>query len=256
MKHLMQQFEKPVLSPNLPKNQVKSVAINYNAKETKIALNKLGIDCIEICPNSNIISSVSSHPDIRIMHYWNNILYCDNSINTALDDFSLIRRIGEELQEKYPYDVKLNCVRINDKLICNKNTISREILEQAERDNLKIINTKQGYTKCSICVVDENCIITDDESIYKSTQNYFDDVLLISKGSIKLEGMNYGFIGGATGKLNKNVLAFNGRLDSHPDSNGIIDILSKYNVKPIELINNRLTDIGSIIPLTEIKNQK
>ncbi len=252
MKHLMQQFENPVLSPNLPKNQVKSVAINYNAKKTQKSLNKLGIDCLEILPNSKISSSVSSHPDIRIMHYWNNILYCDNSIIIKEHRNFLIRRIGEEIQEKYPYDVKLNCVCINDKLICNKNTISKEILEQAESDNLKIINTKQGYTKCSICVVDENCIITDDESIYKSTQNYFDDVLFISKGSIKLEGMNYGFIGGATGKLNKNVLAFNGRLDSHPNCNEIIDILSKYNVKPIELINDRLTDIGSIIPLTEI----
>ena len=63
--------------------------------------------------------------------------------------------------------------------------------------------------------------------------------------------MNYGFIGGATGKTGKNKLAVNGRLDNHPDCNKIIDFLYKYNITPVELINDVITDIGSIIPLLE-----
>ena len=58
-------------------------------------------------------------------------------------------------------------------------------------------------------------------------------------------------IGGATGKTGKNKLAVNGRLDSHPDCNKIIDFLHKYNITPVELINDVITDIGSIIPLLE-----
>ena len=147
--------------------------------------------------------------------------------------------------------MKWYCSKISNKLICNTKTVSKRILEEAEKASLNIINVNQGYTKCSICVLTEKAIITDDESVYKSTQNFFDDVLLISKGSIRLETKDYGFIGGATGKLAKNIIAFNGRVDSHADHNIIIDILNKYSIVPLELISASLEDIGSIIPLYE-----
>ncbi len=124
-------------------------------------------------------------------------------------------------------------------------------MNPAEKDGLTIIPVKQGYTKCSICIADENSIITDDESIFKSAQNYFDDILLISKGSVRLKEMNYGFIGGCTGKIDKNKIAFNGRIESHDDHNLIIDFLDRHNITAVELLNDRLTDIGSIIPVCE-----
>lgn len=193
----MQQY-KSVSNPNLPDNDVTMVAVGSKYFETINALNQSGINTLNITQNSHLPDYLSYHSDLSIMHYSDNTLYCDNGIKVGeLQNFFNVIPIGEYLTDKYPYDCLLNCVRINDKLICNKKIISKSVLNAAYQDDLTIINVNQGYTKCSVCVVDYNCIITDDESVYKSTQNYFNDVLLISKGSIRLEGANYGFIGGA-----------------------------------------------------------
>ena len=55
-------------------------------------------------------------------------------------------------------------------------------------------------------------------------------------------------------KINKNVIAFNGRIESHTDHNKIIDFMAKHNMDIIELNNDRLTDIGGIIPLCEAED--
>lgn len=74
---------------------------------------------------------------------------------------------------------------------------------------------------------------------------------MLSKGQIKLIGHEYGFIGGCCGFIDKNLLAFNGRLDTIDDADKIKDFLGKYNVKYIELTDAPLTDIGGIVPLFE-----
>lgn len=107
------------------------------------------------------------------------------------------------------------------------------------------------YSRCSVCVINENAIITDDISVFTAAQNFLSDVLFISKGSIRLDGYDYGFIGGCCGKIDKNKIAFNGRIDSHKDYKLIIDFITKHGVDCIELNNNVLTDIGGILPLIE-----
>lgn len=251
----MQQY-KTINNPNLPDNDVLAVAVGSKYIETINSLSNLGINSFKITQNSRIPDYLSYHADLNIMHFNDNTLYFDNGIIVGeLQKFFNVTPIGECSYNKYPGDCLLNSVRINDKLIYNEKAVSKDILNAAYNSGLTLIKVNQGYTKCSVCVVDDNCIITDDESVFKSTQNFFDDVLLISKGSIRLEGTNYGFIGGATGKIGKNKLAFNGRIDSHSDCNRIIDLLSKYNIEVVELNNDRLYDIGSIIPLLQ-KNEK
>lgn len=116
-----------------------------------------------------------------------------------------------------------------------------------------MIPVKQGYSKCSICVVNESAVITDDESVFAAAGNFLNDVLFVSKGSIGLKGYNYGFIGGCSGKISDNKIAFNGRIESHTDSNQIIDFLQKHSVEPVELTNSKLLDIGGILPLMQRK---
>ena len=81
------------------------------------------------------------------------------------------------------------------------------MLEFAENEGLNVINVNQGYSGCSVCVINDSAIITDDESIFTAAQNFLNDVLLIQKGSIRLNGYNYGFIGGCCGKISKNKLS-------------------------------------------------
>ncbi len=249
----LQPDERIIVSPNLPKNRVTAAAISESAGESIKKLNFLGIKTVIIKANNKLNECVKSHPDVRFLILPNKSLLCFKEEYYSFCQLSgfEVYSIPEEIKKDYPHDVRLNCAVIGNKIICNKKTVSSKIIEFAENRSMDIINVNQGYSKCSVCVLNENAIITDDLSIYRAAQNFFNDVLLISKGSIGLKGADYGFIGGCTGKLGKNKLAFNGRIESHTEHNKIIDILNKYNIEPIELNNEKLIDIGGIIPLAE-----
>ena len=126
------------------------------------------------------------------------------------------------------------------------------ILEYLDKFNIKKINVKQGYCKCSICIVDENSIITSDEGIHKEVIKYGIDSLLIEKGYIDLFDLDYGFIGGCSGLISKDTLSFFGDIKKHPDYNRILEFVNKKNKKIISLSNEKLLDLGSLIPLCTI----
>lgn len=239
--------------PNLPQGRVVLAAVSAEAGESIKKLNSLDIETIEIPANPLLPKPVNSHADLQLLHFAPNIMFAQNE-HLFLGEMAekiKVRRIMSNAGNKYPEDVKLNCAVIGDKIICNKKTIAPEILDAAEKLGLTIINVNQGYSKCSICVVNENAIITDDESIFAAAGNFLNDALFVSKGSIRLDGYNYGFIGGCCGKIDKDIIAFNGAIESHKDYKKIIDFLNRNSVKLIELNNERLNDIGGILPLCE-----
>lgn len=245
---------KYVKKPNLPQSRVGAVAISSCAVDSVRALNEMGIETYLIKPDSRLPEPINSHADIQLLHIGNNRLFVQNEhlcTGESESDFEKIL-ISEIPGSKYPDDVRLNCTLIGDKIICNRKTVSAEIMKYAELNGLTVINTNQGYSRCSVCVVNENAIITDDKSIFTATQNFLNDVLFISKGSIRLDGYDCGFIGGCCGKIDKDKLAFNGMIESHKDYKEIIDFLNRNGVSCIELNNKPLTDIGGILPLTEI----
>jgi hypothetical protein len=253
MKHSMHPF-KFVKKPNLPQSRAGVVAISEKATEAIATLNKMGIETLKISPDLRLPEPVNSHADLQLLHLTENtIIFQNEHLCTGESELNFyIRKISQIPGNKYPDDVRLNCAIIGNKIICNKKTIAREILEYAESSGLTVINVNQGYTRCSTCVVNENAIITDDISVFSAAQNFFDDALLISKNSIRLDGYDYGFIGGSCGKIDKDKIAFNGAIESHRDYKLIIDFLQRNNTECIELHRNRLTDIGGILPLTEI----
>ena len=63
--------------------------------------------------------------------------------------------------------------------------------------------------------------------------------------------MTLGFIGigGCCGLIDKDVLAFTGRLDSLDFEKPIRDFLDKHGVRIVELTQNPMLDIGGILPL-------
>lgn len=244
---------KYIEKPNLPQGRVTLAAISAEAGESIQKLHSLGIETINIKPDLRLPAPVNSHADLQMLHLGNSDIFCHNEhlfIGESEQKFNIIN-ISSTAGNSYPDDVKLNCTIIGDKLICNKKTVAYEVLEYADSNGLTVINVNQGYTRCSICVVNENAIITDDESIFTAAGNFLNDVLFISKGSIGLNGYSYGFIGGCCGKIDKNKIAFNGAIESHKDYKKIIDFMSKHNIECVELNQKRLYDIGGILPLCE-----
>lgn len=240
--------------PNLPQKQVSKIIIgsDYNAEIYK-NLEKLGIEPIFTTKSTNVRQGIQNHADL---------VYCPLSA-----DFCLVSKEQMELKEKlislgynvdtidedlgynYPNDVFLNCVVIGKHIFHNPDTVSDKIRKFIKISELNEITVKQGYTKCSIAVVSDEAFITDDISIGSRGDEFGFDVLVIDKGDIKLKNFNYGFIGGATGKIAEDKILFTGKLEKLSDCDRIKKFLYKHNVEPIELTNGEVEDIGSIFPL-------
>lgn len=255
MKHLKLQSEcvEFVKNPNLPASKAAVVAINARAGEAINKLTDMGIYCIKINGDNRLPEPVKYHADMQLLHTGENGMFCQKE-HLFIGEFEKIfsmQEIAKECSYKYPDDVLLNCTIIGDKLICNTRTVAKEILEYAEKCNLTVISVNQGYSRCSVCVINENAIITDDESIYRAAGNFLNDVLLVSKNSIGLKGYNYGFIGGCSGKIDKDKIAFNGEIEYHSDYKLIVDFLNKHKIEAVELKKGRLEDIGGILPLMQ-----
>jgi len=146
---------------------------------------------------------------------------------------------------EYPRDIGLNAAVVGDCIICSAKHTNELILERAN----KIIDVKQGYAKCSVCVAGENAIITSDISIYGAAVKNDIDALLIGSGHIDLNGYNCGFIGGCSGLINKNKLAFTGNIALHPDYEAIKNFCGGRGVEIVSLSDEKLYDYGSMFVL-------
>ena len=235
---------------NLPDKKVKTVLIGRHEQIIE-ELNSLGIETIVLEDNPDIDFSVRNHADMAALHLGENRIILDKRQSSAAEKLeSMGFAVGfteRNISGSYPDDIRLNCAVIGNKMICGKKWSEPALLaEPFER-----IMVNQGYCKCSVCVLTENAIITDDESIFRKTRNIF-DVLLIEKGDILLDGKDYGFIGGASAKLSGNAITFFGSLKFHRDGDKIRAFIEKHGLKCIELFDGKLTDIGSVVPILEI----
>lgn len=249
---------KYVSSPNLPENPVKYVLISEAADAGVISdLEKSGINALRVKPCGDILPSVSSHADMLFHHIGNNKLFYYKSSDVKL--YNKLKGLGFELtsirnklSRKYPLDVPLNSAIIGNYLFCRKDSTAKELMNFYSDKGVHIINIKQGYSKCSICVVDENSIITSDSGIAAAAEKCGMDVLKIRVGYIALKGCGYGFIGGCCGKLSKDIIAFCGDVTKHPDFPAMYNFIGRHSVS-VKILgqNTCLNDVGGIIPLIE-----
>ncbi len=254
--HMKRQSDRGFIkNSNLPTGEVTAVVISVEATQAIKTLTSFGIDIISVNRNNFLPAPVASHADLQLLHLKENkfLLSSEHLFTGELQNKINAENIGARLGNKYPDDVLLNCKIIGSNIILNKRTVAREVLDFACNEGLNIIDVNQGYSGCSICVINESAIITDDESIFRAAQNFLNDVLFISKGSIRLKGYGYGFIGGCCGKISDNKLAVNGRIESHNDYKLITDFCAKHNVDIVELTDEQITDIGGILPICEKK---
>lgn len=238
--------------PNLPEGQV-CFAVTGDYPEITAVLNDLGIRTCSF-RNENLSPEVSRHSDMLICHTGENRIFAD-----PLQDMSVLLNEGfsvsasERLSEKYPLDVKLNTAVSGNYFICNRKTVDKSLFDTLIKYGKTPVFVNQGYTKCSVCFIRENAVITEDGSIYEALKKTDTDVLLISKGDIYLSEKHHGFFGGCTGKTDRNTLAVTGELKYHRDGNKILEFCAKHSVSVKELTKGIITDIGGILPLKEMR---
>ena len=152
----------------------------------------------------------------------------------------------------YPSDSAYNVGIVGKKCFLNKSVCDEHLYEILISEGYEIINVNQGYTKCSICPVDEKSFITGDKGIAAAGENAGLDVLLISNDNIFLQGYKNGFFGGSAGMCSKDELLINGDINTLPDYSRIKKFLQKRSIRIKSIKEGEVTDIGSIIPLTVI----
>lgn len=229
-----------------------ALASNLSAEGKRVLLSK-GIGILEPPVNDSVSLPVKHHSDLSFLFDGDSTVFIAKEIENykiILEKIGLsVRVLPQKLGSKYPEDCKLNCVVTDKFIICNIDTVSSDVLQYFIRKGKEIISVKQGYTKCSVVPLCDEAIITDDKSICNSCTVKGIDVLLVTKGSVRLNGFDYGFIGGASGVIDKHTVAFNGDVTKHSDGEKIIDFLKKYGMSALSLDSGELWDIGSIIPL-------
>ena len=245
---------KPVAIPNLPQNKALHCLIGSENTAESNELTQLGIIPLGVTPNPKLDDEIRSHADMLTFNLGNGkLLTYDECVGELLKGIPSVacEVITKAVKSPYPDDIPLNAAFIGDKIICNKNYVAKEIIDFAECNNIKLIHTNQGYSKCSICVVNENAVITDDDSITTLLNNCQIDVLKIRKGEIYLSDKHYGFIGGASAKLSRDIMYFSGNIKKHSNYNEIIGFLRNYGIYAEFNSQRALKDFGGLIQLTE-----
>lgn len=214
------------------------------SEETKAGLRELGFTVMPTIPVNAVYDQIKGHADIQI-HIVNGRAICAPEVyeyyKKMLPEIDVICG-SKPLGAKYPADIAYNVCGIGGLAICSERYAAPEILRQYK----KILNTRQGYSKCSVCVVSDIAAITADEGIYSLLCKNGIDVLKIRPGFVSLDNMT-GFIGGASGLLRDRLLAFNGDIATHPDCENIKAFCKNSGVDIISLGNGELCDIGSIL---------
>ncbi len=247
------------------KNRVKtSLSMLYNTYMSTICLSAIaniriknylienGHKLIEIKKTGAVYDAVSSHADIYLCNLKNGLVVAGEQlqhIKELLLQYEVSFSVGNShLSCKYPGNIPFNATQIGGYLVHNINYTDQAILRKANEAGLKPLHVKQGYTKCSLAVVDDNSVITSDRGIAAVLTEHGLNVLLISTGHVRLEGFPYGFIGGATGRVHNEII-FNGDLSSHPDFLKIMEFIEQRKLRPVYFKEYPLEDIGSVIQL-------
>ena len=226
-------------------NSISSTALSELKKE--------GFEPVLLPSATYLQEGVASHTDMLIFIGLGKVFCHENYYKNnreIIDEIATLTNCeiclsNEPTGAKYPSDVLFNACLVRNKLICNEKTVSKLILDAARECECEVIRVSQGYTKCSICVVSDNAIITSDNGIAKACRARDIDVLEISEGHISLPPYNFGFIGGASGAYGEKVY-FCGSLGTHPDGEKIKEFCFKHKKIAASLGEGELQDVGSL----------
>ena len=223
----------------------------------KQTLKNLGYELIEIKKSINVYPEISSHVDIFACKVKDKIIVEKSAykmLKNKLNNDENILISGETMiSYDYPNDIKYNVCIVGNKAIHNFKHTDSKITQELEKNNFELINVKQGYSNCSIAVIDEKSIILSDRGLYNNLKNSGLDILFLDYiPDIKLfdENGEYsqkkGFIGGAISRIDENVVVF-GDLDKIDYYGNIRNFIESRNLKIIDFEGLDVVDYGGVI---------
>ena len=258
-----------VEKPNLPEGKVKMVLAGEIYLDT-LRLDRQGIEAIGISKSPFLDAPVAPHADMQVVHLYRDIFveasvesckgnqhYMQNSdvswckANKLVESGVSVLRGDSMLSPEYPACAAYNVLLFGKLAVFNPKCLDSALKKALISLQYQPVFVKQGFSRCSVCVVSQNAVITSDTGIAKALRDCGVDVLLIRPGYIELPGYDTGFIGGASFKISNDTVAFTGRLNVHPDCDQILAFLRKHQMRSCILSSKPIFDIGSAIPMIE-----
>lgn len=219
--------------------------------ESLATLKRLNIRYYKTHSLGFLYKPVNTHPDMQIHFVDDNTAVVAPSVYEyyakTLPSNITIYKGEKDPGRTYPEDCAYNVAKLGKRMIGNLFYVDSVIKYLYTARGFEFINVKQGYTKCNLCIVDNNSVITEDEGLFKNLSNQGINVLKIPHGEVELKFFDNGFIGGATGKISPNKIAFYGDVSKTPYFEQIEGFLSSRDVEMISLSQNTLNDFGSIL---------
>ena len=212
-------------------------------------LNQFG-EVILFSTSGIVDNYLSGHVDLFFTKIGDRLIYAPNTLEKYINE---LKRAGVKLEMgkksvggDYP-DCAIYNAAISGGVVVHKFGITDEVIKLYTQKYLTI-NVKQGMTRCSTLILNNNAVITSDKGIEKECVSKGIDTLFVTPEDIKLPGKPYGLFGGCCG-VHGDKIFINGSLSKKSGGNIIQTFLDKYNMEIIELDDTPLTDIGSIICL-------
>lgn len=232
---------------------------NRMRNKEKNMLKYLGYKLVPLKKSVFVYPEISSHTDIFAIKIGDTLVcekntYEDMEFMLKNSEFNIVSG-KEEVGPQYPQDVKYNVCLFGRYAVHNFKYTDSKVLKMLKDLKYEMINVEQGYSNCSIAVIDDSSVITTDKKIAeKLIANNISVLLLDYTPDIKLldEYGNYssmnGFIGGAMGKVDNNVIIF-GDLCKIDRENRIREFIESRNLKIIEFEGLDVIDYGGLIEL-------
>ena len=235
---------------------MKYLLIDVRMREVeKQTLKNLGYELIEIKKSTNVYPEIASHVDIFACKVKDKIIAEEHIYNILKDKLkrNIIIQGDSTIQDVYPNDINYNVCIVGNKAIHNFKYTDSKIISELNKDNLELINVKQGYSNCSIAVIDENSIILSDKGLYNNLKKSGLDILFLDYiPDIKLFGANgeyskkNGFIGGAISRIGDSIVVF-GELNKIDCYGDIKKFIKERKLNIIDFNGLDVVDYGGVI---------
>lgn len=203
---------------------------------------------LELSTENITYPAISGHPDIFFCKVGDVLLvspalprhYCD-----LLTQQNVVWKFGTQPNTStYPGSAIYNAVVTDTVFIHNLKITDPSVKELI--GTRKQIHVNQGYTRCNLLPLPNNCFITSDKAIYTVLTHEGFDILFVNPTGILLQGFPNGFIGGVCG-IKGNDVFFSGSLKAFPEGLKIMDFFATHSLTVIELSDGPLIDGGSIL---------
>lgn len=230
----------------------KSIIIDNRMREIeKNKLKNLGYTLIEIPTSEEVYPEISSHVDIFACKVADKIII-DPTQYIYMPQTDVFIEGRDNVEAEYPFDIKYNVCTIGKKAIHNFKYTDTVLQQHLIKAGYELINTTQGYTNCSIAVIDDNSAIVSDSGLYQILKAHNIDTLLVNNDlDIKLLNKNQysnkkGFIGGCISQIDDKIIVF-GDLSKIDENSKIEKFIKSKGKQIIDFTGLDVMDYGGII---------